>query len=288
MAAGIGEILWDMLPEGRQLGGAPANFAYHFNEMGGQSLTISRVGDDEPGRTALAQLQQQGLNIDAVTVDPEHETGRVDVFVDENGIASYIFPDHVAWDYIEANEAASKALSKLDAVCFGTLAQRNAVARRNIMAILKKLPQKTLKIFDINLRKTFFTRETIETSLHIADVLKINDVELEIVGKLFGVEGSEEEKIQQLIERFSLTMGALTRGEKGSLLMTRKKFSDHPGIATAIRDTIGAGDSFTAALGLGWLQGLPLGEINRRASEVAAFVCSQSGAMPPLPKQFHI
>jgi fructokinase len=287
-AAGIGEILWDMLPGERQLGGAPANFAYHFKALGGESLTISRIGDDEPGKAALAQLKEHGLDISAVTVDPNHMTGRVDVHVDANGVASYEFPDDVAWDHIEANDAATRALPTLDAVCFGTLAQRSPVSRRNITAMLQALPQKTLKIFDINLRQHFYSQELIESSLRMANVLKINDEELAIVGGMLAIHGTEQERMSRLIERFTLRLGVLTRGENGSLLMTPDQTSDFPGVAATVRDTIGAGDSFTAALALGWLQRLPLEEINQKAAQVAAHVCSQAGAMPVMPDTLRI
>lgn len=287
-AAGIGEILWDMLPGGRQLGGAPANFAYHFKALGGESLTVSRVGDDEPGAAALAQLKEYGLDVSAVTLDPKHITGRVDVLVDENGIASYEFPDDVAWDHIEANDAATRALPTLDAVCFGTLAQRSPVSRRNITDMLEALPQNTLKIFDINLRQNFFSQELIESSLRMANVLKINDEELAVVGDMLDILGTEKDRMSRLIEQFSLKLGVLTRGENGSLLMTPDEFSDLPGIAATVRDTIGAGDSFTAAMALGWMKKKPLDDINRRAAQVAAHVCSQAGAMPRMPDNLRI
>lgn len=285
-AAGIGEILWDMLPNGKKLGGAPANFAYHFKALGGESITISRVGDDPLGREALNILEKHDLDISAVTIDPQHPTGQVDVTVDTAGVASYEFPDTVAWDFIEANEAARSALPALDAVCFGTLAQRSETSRRSIQTLLRQLPKKTLKVFDINLRKDFFSKKIILNSLELADVLKINDDELDVVAPLVGLRGDQQTVLQKLAKQHSLTLGVLTRGGEGSLLVTTDQVSDFAGVATQVIDTIGAGDSFTAALALAWLRGEPLDAINRYASEVAAYVCTQAGAMPPIPDSF--
>ncbi|WP_147821062.1 carbohydrate kinase family protein [Salidesulfovibrio onnuriiensis] len=287
-AAGIGEILWDMLPEGKKLGGAPANFAYHFKALGGESITISRVGDDDMGREALAILKKHALDIRAVTVDPVHPTGRVDVTVDAQGVASYEFPDHVAWDFIEANDAARAALPALNAVCFGTLAQRSENSRSAILSLLGQLPGACLKIYDINLRKDFYTREIIENSLALADVLKINDEELDVVGPLLGFRGDQQTMLRGLVRHFSLKLGVLTRGGSGSLLLTADKASDFAGMSVRISDTIGAGDSFTAAMALAWLKGRKLDEINRYASEVAAYVCTQAGAMPPMPSRLSL
>ncbi len=287
-AAGIGEILWDMIPGGRKLGGAPANFAYHFKALGGESITISRVGNDDLGREALRILEAHALDTSAVTIDPSHPTGRVDVSIDNQGVASYEFPDNVAWDFIEANEAARVVLPELNAVCFGTLAQRSEVSRQAILELLRELPKTALKIYDINLRKNFFSKEIIRESLHLSDVLKLNDDELEIVGPMFNLQGDQQSMLAGLVDMFSLKLGVLTRGGKGSLLLTPDNISNFKGIAVRVNDTIGAGDTFTAAMALAWLKGRPLDEINRYASETAAYVCTQAGAMPPVPDEYKL
>lgn len=285
-AAGIGEILWDILPDGKKLGGAPANFAYHFKALGGESLTVSRLGDDALGREALALLQENHLATEGITFDPVHPTGRVDVEVDTRGIATYTFPEAVAWDFIEINAYTKTVLPTLDAVCFGTLAQRSAASRAAILSLLRSLPESTLKIYDINLRQDFYTTEIIDRSLHLADVLKINDDELDIVASLLGLAGDQETVLSTLLREFSLCLGVLTRGERGSLLMTPDAISESQGMSVNVVDTIGAGDSFTAAMTLAWLNEEPLDAINQYASEVAAAVCTRAGAMPPIPDRF--
>ncbi|NDV18101.1 carbohydrate kinase [Pseudodesulfovibrio sp. JC047] len=287
LALGLGEILWDILPESRTLGGAPANFAYHINGLGGYGVPVSCVGDDVLGREALTQLAQQGLNVHAITVDPEHPTGTVNARIDYQGVASYIFPDDVAWDFLAPNHTAMTLASKAQALCFGTLAQRSEVSQKAIQEVILAAPQ-ALKIYDINLRQRFYTSEIISHSLDMTDVLKINDEELALVTRLLSLPSGEQEALHTLMLRHSLKLAVLTRGEKGSLLLSHTSFSDLPGESVPIKDTIGAGDAFTAALALAYLNGQSLDEINRYATMVAAYVCGCSGAMPELPDTFKI
>lgn len=282
LAVGLGEILWDVLPDKRMLGGAPANFAYHVNALGGAGLPVSRVGDDDLGREALALLARRGVNVDAVSVDPDHPTGTVDALVDENGVAAYVFPDDVAWDFLVLEPPALALAERADAVCFGTLAQRAATSREAIHRFLAA-STKALKIYDINLRQHFYTPEIIAASLDAAHVLKINDDELRTVTALFGLPQGERPALRALMERHRLDLAVLTRGGEGSLLLTAEAVSDLPGRAVEVVDTIGAGDSFTAALVIGYLGGWPLEEINGYAAEVAGYVCGFAGAMPDMP-----
>jgi fructokinase len=287
LAVGLGEILWDVLPGTRMLGGAPANFAYHVNALGGAGVPVSRVGDDDLGREALSLLVCRGLNIDAVSLDHEHPTGTVDARVDAEGVATYVFPDDVAWDFLTLDTCALTLASNTDAVCFGSLAQRAETARRAVHRFLDAA-QKALKVFDINLRQDFYTPETLAASLDAANVLKINDAELDAVTSLFSLPQGEQPALRALMERHGLGLAVLTRGDKGSLLLSADTVSDLPGEPVEVVDTIGAGDAFTAALVLGYLKQWPLDEINRYAARVAAYVCSQPGAMPEMPGELRL
>ena len=284
LAVGLGEILWDVLPDARMLGGAPANFAYHVNALGGAGVPVSRVGDDDLGREALALLARRGVIIDAVSVDPDHPTGTVDARVDASGVATYVFPDDVAWDFLTLEQPALALAERADAVCFGTLAQRAETSRQAIHRFLAA-SGKALKVYDINLRQQFYTPEIIAASLDAAHVLKINDAELETVTAMFALPEGERPALRALMERHDLDLAVLTRGGEGSLILSPAAESDQPGRAVEVIDTIGAGDSFTAALVIGYLAGWPLEDINRFAAKVAAYVCECPGAMPDMPRE---
>jgi fructokinase len=280
-AIGLGELLWDMLPGGRQLGGAPANFAYHMNSLGGVGIPVSRVGDDALGRDAVAELTGRGLSCDHVGLDPAHPTGTVGAVLDAEGVATYHFPDDVAWDFLSFGPATVALADSVQAVCFGSLAQRSPVSRRSVRALLRAAPH-ALRIFDVNLRQHFHDQDVIRASLRLAHVLKINDDELREVSRLFCLPDGERAALETLIRRHDLRLAVLTRGGRGSLIVSPDGVSDLPGRAVAVVDTIGAGDAFTAAMTLAYLDGASLDEINAYASAVAAFVCSRAGAMPSM------
>lgn len=282
LAIGLGEILWDVLPTGRKLGGAPANFAYHVSSLGGVGIPVSRIGDDDLGREALEQLVSHGLNIDSISTDPTYPTGTVDALVDAHGVATYVFPDNVAWDVLVLDEKALDLAAKAAAICFGTLAQRSDVSRKSIHAFLEAAPD-ALKIYDINLRQDFYSPEIIQASLTLADLLKINDDELALISEMFSLPSDKRAALTALMNTHNLKLAVLTQGDKGSLILSPDGFSDLPGQPTIIADTIGAGDSFTAAVALAYLHGHSLNEINRYATKVAAYVCGQAGAMPKMP-----
>lgn len=263
-------MLWDLLPSGSVLGGAPANFACHARALGAETTLVSRVGDDEPGREILARLPH-----DAIQVDPKRSTGTVSVTL-EAGQPHYTIHENVAWDAIEPDMHVREA----DAVCFGSLAQRSPISRASIQQMVAATRPDALRVFDINLRQSFYSREVIEASLALANVLKLNDAELPVIEEMFALRG-----IEAIAVRFDLRAVALTRGGEGSALWASGRRAEHPGIPTTVRDTIGAGDSFTAALTLGLLAGRSLDRILDHASRVAAYVCSQSGATPPLPPE---
>lgn len=285
---GIGEILWDVLPGGKQLGGAPANFAYHANALGANGAVVSRVGDDEPGREILSRLDALGLDRRHLSIDPTHPTGRVDVRVDSAGVPRYVIHEPVAWDFLAADTPLLDLAGRADAVCFGTLAQRSPVSRGAIDSFLGATRPHCLRVFDVNLRQSFYSKEIIEAGLGAADVLKLNDEELPVVSELLALGRTEAASIGELTRRYSLRLVALTRGGRGSLLTSHDgRTSDHPGVAVQrIADTVGAGDAFTAALVMGLLAEVPLDRINDAANRLAAYVCTQPGATPAVPVEF--
>ncbi len=288
LVIGIGEILWDVLPGGEQLGGAPANFSYHAAALGAVGLPISTVGSDIRGRLALEHLQKRGMAIGGITISPDYPTGYVEARLDRQGVASYHFPDDIAWDHLVVNDWAARMGQIASVVCFGSLAQRSTDSRRAIGDFLAGLPDAVLKVFDINLRQNFYSKEIIEQSLARANILKLNDEELPVIARLFDLQGDDGQMLGSLRDRYGLQLVILTRGGHGSLLLTKESRSDHPGLPADLVDTIGAGDSFTAAAAICFLFGLPLDEINGHANRLAAYVCGQSGAMPVIPDSLRL
>jgi fructokinase len=281
--AGIGEILWDVLEDNEELGGAPINFAYHINALGGRGIPISTVGDDERGRRALVELAGRGLNTETISQTPRFETGYVQVTIDKNGVPSYSFADDTAWDHLTVNKPGLAMADSLHGVCFGTLGQRSEQSRKAICAFIDSLRADTLKIYDLNLRQHFYSREVIETALAKANILKLSDEELQVMASMFGLDGSDEAMLKDLILKHGLELTVLTRGPEGCLLLSHDETVNLPGIPSAVADTIGAGDAFTAATAMGKLLGRPLAAIADHANQLAAYVCTCRGAMPPIP-----
>lgn len=281
---GIGEVLWDFLPGGRQLGGAPTNFACQASALGAEACLVSRVGRDELGCEALRQLEKLGVATGCIEVDPSLPTGTVSVEVAGDGQPHYQIHQNVAWDAVNG-KAAGRAVALADAVCFGSLAQRSPTTRATIQSLVASAPREALRIFDVNLRQNFFNRRLIEESLALANVLKVNDSELPCLAEMFGLAGDEREQIAQLASRDQLRCVACTRGGRGSLLFLEGRWGEHPGLQTKVVDTVGAGDSFTAAMTLGLLAGWDLERVNENANRVAAYVCSCAGATPALPEK---
>lgn len=287
-AAGLGEVLWDVLPQGRKLGGAPANYAYFINALGGRGVVVSRVGQDALGDEALEQLRRFGLDTSCISRDPDHPTGTVLAELNATGHATYTFPDHVAWDFLELSPETMRLARSMRAVCFGSLAQRGACSRRAIHDYLDATPDDCLKVFDINLRGDFFGPGRIGDSLKIADVLKVSDEELPVLANLFSLAGTDVEQMAALRDTFGLHAVALTCGAQGSVLLLGESLSRQKGRVVRVADTIGAGDSYTASMTLGILAGWDADRVNARATEVSAFVCTRSGAMPDLPQELRI
>jgi len=278
--AGIGELLWDVLPDAELLGGAPINFTYHVNALGARGIAISTIGRDERGEKALDHLHKNGIDTAAISITDDYPTGYVKADLDARGVATYHFPNDVAWDHLQINKYAEKLQKNLDAICFGSLALRSTSSRLPIFLYLDTLEDHCLRVFDINLRQEFYSADIILASLERSDIFKLNDEELEVLAGMLALPGSLETQLEALVERYQLAMIILTRGVHGSILMNASEISVHQGIKTSIVDTIGAGDSFTAMATLGYLQGLSLDEINHQANMLAAFVCSRQGAMP--------
>lgn len=284
IAVGLGELLWDMLPEGRQIGGAPFNFARHCNQLGLEGFPVSQIGIDELGNETVSLLKDWGITPDFVYRDPQHETGTVNIRLDNQGKPNYEIRDDAAWDFIQHNLLLEQLAPKVDIVCFGTLAQRSDASRSTIYSFLDRMSSDAIKLFDVNLRQHFYSIGSIEASLERASILKLSDEELPVLKNAFSLSGSVEVQLSELKNRFELKLIAYTRGAEGSLLIDGSGTDDHPGNTITTIDTIGAGDSFSATLCAGLLQGLTLAPLNENANQVAAYVCSQRGATPALPE----
>lgn len=282
---GLGEALWDCLPEGKQLGGAPANFAFHAGQWGQNAIAVSALGEDTLAEETIQQLNQNGLSYEMPRVP--YPTGTVQVTLDTAGVPSYEIKTGVAWDNIPFTPEIRHIAEHCKAVCWGSLAQRNDVSRATISAFLDHTPADCLKVFDINLRQTFYSKEVIEESMRRADILKINDEELDIVGRLLGYDGlAIEVKCMALLRDYQLDMVVLTCGVKGSYVFTATTQSYLPTPKVEVADTVGAGDSFTGTFVANILRGVAVAEAHKRAVEVSAYVCTQNGAMPQLPQKF--
>jgi fructokinase len=278
--AGFGEILWDLFPSGKQPGGAPANFTYHAGAMGAEAYPISTVGEDEYGREIISLLKHRGISDNYITMDPHHVTGSVTVNLDADGVPTYVIHENVAWDHIPFKDQISSLASRLDAVCYGSLAQRSETSRDTLTKFLSCLNPGCLKVFDINLRQHYYSHDIIIETMHESDVLKLNDNELTVIADMMTLRGTEKEMLMQLMEKFSLRLIALTKAEKGSILISMDEYSSLAALPIKIADTVGAGDAFTAAMTLGLLKNIPLERIHIQANRLAGFVCSQPGAMP--------
>jgi fructokinase len=283
---GIGELLWDVLPEGPRLGGAPANFSVMAGRLGNHAALLSRIGRDDLGRRALQQLEPLPVDTSAVEIDPEQETGRVTVYFQE-GQPHYTIHQPAAWDFLDLSDEWIRLAERADALCFGTLAQRSPQSRQTLQTLAAETSSKCVKIFDVNLRAPFYSAEIIQESLELATVFKMNDAEVPLVLSLLGLRIENVDPLRQGAERLldefpGLQMVAVTRGGNGSLLVRRDEWHDHPGIPIKVADTIGAGDAFTAAMTHYLLRGADLATLNEAGNRWGGWVASQSGAMPPL------
>lgn len=287
VVVGMGEALWDVLPEGKKIGGAPANFAYHVKQFGLPSCVVSAVGADPLGDEILENFNAKGLDTLIETVP--YPTGTVQVEIDQAGIPQYDIKENVAWDNIPYTAHLESLAEKTKAVCFGSLAQRNVVSRQTINRFLDAMPQNddTLVVFDVNLRQGFYNKEILCNSMKRCNILKINDEELVTVSRMFGYPGIDlQDKCWILLGKYNLKMLILTCGINGSYVFTPGNVSFQPTPKVEVADTVGAGDSFTATFIASVLKGVAVEEAHRRAVEVSAYVCTQQGAMPLLPAKY--
>ncbi|HZG54769.1 MAG TPA: carbohydrate kinase [Pyrinomonadaceae bacterium] len=282
VVVGLGELIWDFLPGGRQLGGAPTNFAYMSRLLGNHSVVASRIGNDNLGKKALERLAALGVSTDYLQLDHAHPTGTVRVRLDALGEASFAMNEDSAWDYLAWTSRWAELSHMADVICFGTLGQRVEPARRTIIRFLEATRPAALRIFDVNLRHTFFDAEMLAPSLKLASIVKLNQPELSTLGQMLGLKPDTEERMaKRLLDQFELELVAITRGAQGSLLVTREAVSHHAGVRVQVKDTIGAGDAFIAALAHYYLRRAPLPLISEAANRIGAWVATQEGATPP-------
>ncbi len=282
---GLGEALWDVLPEGKKLGGAPANFSFHASQFDLNSVAVSALGEDALAEETIKQLEEKDLKYEMPRVP--YPTGTVQVELDTDGVPTYDIKENVAWDNIPFTKSIENIARNTRAVCFGSLAQRNVVSRETIQKFLDVTPNDCIKIFDINLRQQFYTKEVIQDSLKRCNMLKINDEELVIIGRMFGYPGLDiENKCFLILGKYNLDILVLTCGVNGSYVFTPGKVSYQSTPKVEVADTVGAGDSFTGSFCAAILSGKSVEEAHKLAVNVSAFVCTQNGAMPALPKKF--
>ena len=278
---GVGEILWDVLPDGKKLGGAPANFAYISTLLGDQGIVASRAGSDSLGNEAVMQLGALGVTTEFVQRDPVHPTGTVQVEVDHAGQPKFEIAEDVAWDFLEWTAGWEELAERADAICFGSLAQRAETSRVTIRQFLKAARKDAVRVFDVNLRQAFFSEEILADSMKLADIVKLNHEELPRIMRLFGLSGRDEITLaKSLLDLHRVKLICVTRGCRGSLLMSQQGLHEHPGYRIQVADAIGAGDAFTAGLLHEYLRGASLPQINETANRVGAWVASRVGAMP--------
>lgn len=287
IVVGMGEALWDVLPEGKKIGGAPANFAYHVSQFGLPSCVVSAIGDDALGKEIIENFTSKGL--DQLIAEVPYPTGTVQVEIDQTGIPLYDIKENVAWDNIPYTEHLDALAKRTKAVCFGSLAQRNVVSRETINHFLDTMPKDddSLIVFDVNLRQGFYNKEILCKSMQNCNILKINDEELITMSRMFGYPGIDlQDKCWILLGKYNLKMLILTCGINGSYVFTPGNVSFQPTPKVEVADTVGAGDSFTAAFIASILKGKSVTEAHTIAVKTSAYVCTQKGAMPILPPEY--
>ena len=282
IVVGMGELLWDVLPDVKKAGGAPVNFAYHASQSGAEAYALSAIGNDDLGEELIQELTKNRINSDYIS-RVNYPTGTVQVELKE-GIPSYTIIEGVAWDYIPFSQAEIDLMKQASAVCFGTLAQRASESRNTLQTLLSYVPADSLRFFDINIRQHFYSKELIEESLRIANIFKVNDEELVLLRPMFQLEGTDEEVCHWFMDQFDLRYLILTAGAEYSTIYARTESSTLPTPKVKVADTVGAGDSFSGSFVAAILAGKSLREAHQHAVKVAAFVCTQHGAWPTYPK----
>lgn len=286
---GLGELLWDTFPEGKQLGGAPANFAYMTNLLGDTGMVASRVGKDDLGQAATRRMEILGLRTSSIQIDAAHPTGSVNVEVDPAGQPTFQIAENVAWDFFEWTPVWRALAESADAVCFGSLAQRSSESRKTICSFLRAVRPSGTRVFDVNLRQSFYSAQILEESAQLSDIIKVNHDELPVVAKLLALPFiyDETRAAQWLREKYGAKLVCITRGARGSLVVSAEETSEHPGYRVHVADTVGAGDAFTAALVYHYLRNASIFTLNEAANRMGSWVASQTGATPA-PDEFHL
>jgi fructokinase len=280
---GLGEVLWDMLPSGKIMGGAPANFAYMANALGDRGVIASRIGSDPLGEEAYAAMAEFGLNTKYLQRDQAHETGFAKVAIDEAGQPKFTIKEPVSWDFLEWTPEWEELAHLADVVCFGSLAQRSPASAATVECFLRNCRSDAIRIFDVNLRQSYYTSEVLKRSLHYANIVKLTDQELGRVTALTGLEArGDEQGAKRLLDKFDLRLVCITRGSRGSVLVSREETVEHPGFTVRVVDAVGAGDAFAACLAHYLVRGRSLVEINEFANRLASWVATQVGATPRL------
>ena len=280
---GLGEVLWDILPSGRVLGGAPANFAYMTNVLGDQGIVASRVGRDDFGREACKVMQQLGLTIKYVQQDNDQETGTAVVTIGSDGQPTFLITEPVAWDFLQWSPDWEELSVRADVICFGSLAQRSPMSASTIEHFLNNGSRTSLRICDVNLRQSFYDKEVLRRSFQHADIVKLNEEELVRVASLLGLgDGGEQALAKRLLTEFDLRLVCITRGDRGSVLVSQTETVEHAGFRVKVEDAVGAGDAFTACLAHHYWRGCSLEETSEAANRFAAWVATQRGATPPI------
>lgn len=284
---GLGELLWDVFPNRKELGGAPANFAYMASLLGDEGVVASRVGRDRLGNAAARRLAKLGLTRDWLQIDTKNPTGTVDVTVSADGQPQFNIAENVAWDFLEWTPQWQALAARVSAVCFGSLAQRSPCSRETILQFLRALRPESLKVFDVNLRQIFFSPEILRQSAQIADLMKVNHEELPRVAEMLGYKREREGKpAEWLLKSYSLKLVCVTKGASGSFLVGPDGLHRHAGFPAEVADTVGAGDAFTAALIHYYLRGASLDAMNEAANRMGSWVASQVGATPKPDVEF--
>jgi fructokinase len=275
---GLGEVLWDVLPAGKQLGGAPTNFAYISTLLGDRGIVATRVGKDDLGREAIERLSKLGVDTSCLQCDTHHPTGTVMVKVDRRGQPRFVIGKNVAWDFLHWTSPWKRLARRADAVCFGTLAQRSLHSRKTIDQFLEHTC--AIRIFDVNLRQNFFSPEVLRSSIAMAAIVKMNEDELPVILKLLDLKPGNRELAARRLLNFGPKLLCITRGDRGSVLITPRRSAEHPGFRIQVKDSIGAGDAFTAALVHAYLRSAPLDKMNELANRVGSWVATQAGGTP--------
>lgn len=273
----MGEVLWDSLPSGLFLGGAPHNVAYHLARLGVQACMVSRLGDDVLGREAMSRLVESGLDSSHVQLDPVLQTGFVRVALGAEGGPVYDIVRPAAWDRIEMSDSLRAAATQARAVVFGSLAQRDPVSRSTIREVVSEA---ALAVLDVNLRWPFVDRDVVTESMRLADVVKMNREELQVIAGWHGWSAEPRKSILDLADTYGSSIVCITRGNQGALLWNRGSWTESPGFPVEVRDTVGSGDAFLAALLAAHLQGLPDDRCLAQACRLGAFVATRTGATP--------